>query len=304
MGLNTENHETTHTFLIVGDGIRIPYDGILGQDFFINKRARIVYKREIIIGDVRLKFDDKVLSDRQVKEMSIVLKARCETVVKVPTNSEELKIGLISKTELLPGIIMAETQTVVRDGGCLTSILNMNDEVSLSLPIVDLEEYESEFNTIQVDTFVEQGAVTREDRLRELRKRIRTNHLNDQERGAIMNICEYYNDIFILPGVNLTTTTAIEHAIPTPGTDVCRGIASRNYQIPQTLKSELQVIIDQMLCTKTIRLSNSPWNSPIILVKKKEDASKKEKWLLIVDFRRLNEVTVGDSYAYPRLRTF
>jgi hypothetical protein len=38
-----------------------------------------------------------------------VLKARCETVVKVPTNSEELKVGLISKTELLPGIIMAET---------------------------------------------------------------------------------------------------------------------------------------------------------------------------------------------------
>jgi hypothetical protein len=39
-------------------------------------------------------------------KMSIVLKASCETVVKVPTNSEELKVGLISKTELLPGIVM------------------------------------------------------------------------------------------------------------------------------------------------------------------------------------------------------
>jgi hypothetical protein len=34
-------------------------------------------------------------------------------------------------------------------------------------------------------------------------------------------------------------------------------------------------------------------------VKKKEDASKKEKWRLVVDFRRLNEVTVGDSYPLP-----
>jgi len=185
------------------------------------------------MGNVKLKFYDKVLSDERVREGSIVLKARCETVVKVPTNSEELKTGLVSKTELLPGVIIAETLTVVRDGGCLTSILNMNDEeVSLPLPIVELEECEGEFNTIQVDTFIAQGAVSRDDRLRELRKRIRTDHLNNQEKRAIMNICEYYNDIFRLPGDKLTTTTAIEHAIPTPGIDPCRGIASRNYPKP------------------------------------------------------------------------
>lgn len=112
MGLSTENYETTHIFHIVGNGIRIPYDGILGQDFFVSKRATIDYKKkEIIMGDMILKFDDRVSSDEQVKEMSIVLKARCET--KVPTNSGELKVRLISKTELLPGIIMAETLTVV-----------------------------------------------------------------------------------------------------------------------------------------------------------------------------------------------
>ena len=84
-----------------------------------------------------------------------------------------------------------------------------------------------------------------------------------------MNICEYYNDIFKLPGDNVTTTTAIEHAILTPGIEPCRGIASRNYQIPDALKGELQGIINQMLHDKIIRHSNSPWNSPIILVKKK-----------------------------------
>jgi len=46
---------------------------------------------------MRLKCDNRVLSDEQVKGMSFVLKARCETVVKMPTNSE-LKIRLISKT--------------------------------------------------------------------------------------------------------------------------------------------------------------------------------------------------------------
>lgn len=107
------------------------------------------------MGNVNLKFDDKVLSDERVREGSIVLKVRCKTVVKVPTNSKELKTGLISKIELLP-----------RDGGCLTSILNMNDEeVSLPLPVVELEECEGEFDPIQVDTFIAQGAVSWEDRL-------------------------------------------------------------------------------------------------------------------------------------------
>jgi hypothetical protein len=81
----------------------------------------------------------------------------------VPTISKELKVGLISKTELLPGIIIAESLTAVREGGCLTSLLNMNDEeVSLSLAVVGLEECEIERTTIQVDTFVAQGAITRE----------------------------------------------------------------------------------------------------------------------------------------------
>jgi hypothetical protein len=69
--------------------------------------------------------------------------------------------------------------------------------------------------------------------------------------------------------------------------------------IPEALKVELQITIDQLLSDRIIRHSNSPWNSPIILVKKKEDASKRDEWRLVVDFRRLNEVTVGDSYPLP-----
>jgi hypothetical protein len=58
-----------------------------------------------------------------------------------------------------------------------------------------------------------------------------------------MNICEYYN-IFKVPGDNRTMTTAKEHAIPTPSLDQYRWITSRNYQIPDALKGELQGKID------------------------------------------------------------
>jgi hypothetical protein len=86
--------------------------------------------------------------------------------------------------------------------------------------------------------------------------------------------------------------------IPTPSIDPCRGIASRNYRIPEVMKEELKHITRHMLSDKIIRHSTSPWNSPIILVKKK-DVSGKQKWRLVVDFRKLNDVTVGDSFPLP-----
>ena len=292
-------HEIEHPFQIVGDGVDIPCDGILGKDFFEKEKAKIDYNhRQVIMGKARVKFDEDTEAKGQADTVYTVLKPRSETIVRLPTESSELMTGLISKRELVPGVIVAETLVTVREGTCLTSILNTNDrEMRVSLPTVGLEDYQEA--TAQITVISNAESPNTEGRLRELRERVRVGHLNDVERRSIVRICEDYNDIFHLSGDKLTTTTAAEHAIPTPGIDPCRGIASRNYRIPEALKGELNQITDNMLKDKIIRHSTSPWNSPIILVKKKEDASGKQKWRLVVDFRRLNEVTVGDSYPLP-----
>lgn len=51
-----------------------------------------------------------------------------------------------------------------------------------------------------------------------------------------------------------------------------------------------------MLNRGIIRPSTSPWASPIILVKKKDETDR-----LIVDFGRLKSVTLKDSYPLPRI---
>ena len=58
-----------------------------------------------------------------------------------------------------------------------------------------------------------------DSRLRSLRKLLRLQHLNGEERVSIVEICEEYNDIFHLPNDKLTCTPTIEHAIPTPNID-------------------------------------------------------------------------------------
>ena len=54
--------------------------------------------------------------------------------------------------------------------------------------------------------------------------------------------------------------------------------------------------VNEMLERGVIENSVSPWNSPLILVKKKDGTLR-----VCIDFRRLNTVTVGDKYPLPRI---
>jgi hypothetical protein len=45
--------------------------------------------------------------------------------------------------------------------------------------------------------------------------------------------------------------------------------------------------------------SNSPWNSPILVMLKRVGAEGVQNWRLVVDFRRLHEKTIGDAHFLP-----
>ena len=55
----------------------------------------------------------------------------------------------------------------------------------------------------------------------------------------------------------------------------------------------------QLLKEGIIAKSDSPWNSPLLVVPKKLGPDGKEKRQLVVDFRKLNEKNVGDAYTLP-----
>ncbi|GJQ86387.1 hypothetical protein Trydic_g8477, partial [Trypoxylus dichotomus] len=56
-----------------------------------------------------------------------------------------------------------------------------------------------------------------------------------------------------------------------------------------------------MLKQNIITPSSSPWNSPVWIVPKKADASGRKKWRIVIDYRKLNEISVGDSYPLPNI---
>lgn len=90
-----------------------------------------------------------------------------------------------------------------------------------------------------------------------------------------------------------------EHTIPTPIIYPTRGINTKPYSIPEIHREVVQKQTEQILNNGIIVPSTSPWTSPNLVIPKKADVSGKKKWRIVIDFRKLNDITVGDSFPTP-----
>lgn len=136
------------------------------------------------------------------------------------------------------------------------------------------------FNFFHIENlFPEQfvNTVNNED----IKNLIRTKHLNREEENAILALCREYTDIFHKKDDKLTFTNQIKHVIKT--TDEVP-VHTKSYRYPFVHKPEIEKQIQEMLENGIIRLSASPWSTPIWIVPKKIDASAKQKW------RRYNSI--------------
>lgn len=132
---------------------------------------------------------------------------------------------------------------------------------------------------------------------------IGTNDFGTREKEFVENLVHNYSDVFFLEGDNLGYTNIIEHGIDLePGKGP---IHAQPYKIPHSYKPEVKRQIDEMLEQKIIRPSISPYNAPIVVVKKKGlDSNGNPKLRICLDFRRLNDVTISDAYPLPNINEF
>ena len=107
-----------------------------------------------------------------------------------------------------------------------------------------------------------------------------------------------YRNLFFKEGDRLSHTTEIEHEIITSNENP---IFSKIYRYPQIHEQEITSQIQDMLKQGIIRESNSPYSSPLWIVPKKIDNSGKKKWRIVIDYRKLNEVTIDDKFPIPNI---
>lgn len=128
--------------------------------------------------------------------------------------------------------------------------------------------------------------------------KIRSNHLISSQIENLNALFQKYPTLFLEPNESLTYTTTIKAETKTTNETP---IYSRYYPFPMAMKYEVEKQIDELLKQGIIRHSESPYNSPIWVVPKKLDASNNKKYRMVVDYRKLNQVTVADRYPIPEI---
>jgi hypothetical protein len=109
--------------------------------------------------------------------------------------------------------------------------------------------------------------------------------------ATIDELLHSYQDIFKEP-TGLPPLRAHDHAIPLK--EGSQPINLRPYRHTGLQKDIVEKIVTEMLDSGIIQHNTSPFASPVVLVKKKDDT-----WRLCVDYRALNKITIKDKFPIP-----
>ena len=112
--------------------------------------------------------------------------------------------------------------------------------------------------------------------------------LSKEKRSEINDLLYEFRDIFSdVP----SKTDCIEHEIHLSDKEP---IQLKPYPLPLASEKIVANEVKNMLDADVIQESNSPYSSPIVLVKKKDGSTR-----FCIDFRKINKVTRGDAHPIP-----
>ena len=118
-------------------------------------------------------------------------------------------------------------------------------------------------------------------------------HVSNAEKKQLLALMVEYADVFSLSNNKLGRTAVLKHHIDTGDS---KPVHLPPRRIPQACRDEVRKLIHDMLEQGAIQNSDSPWSSPVVLVKKKDGSLR-----FCVDYRKMNEVTRKDAYPLPRV---
>ena len=117
--------------------------------------------------------------------------------------------------------------------------------------------------------------------------------LTIEEQEKVANFIKKYNDIFSKDDFDIGCCDKILHVINTSDKIP---ISQPYIRIHPNVIQEVKDLISRLLKQGIIEHSVSPYASPIVLVRKKDNSLR-----LCVDYRKLNAKTVRDAFPLPRI---
>lgn len=226
-----------------------------------------------------IKIEEQLISE----EKEVIIKVKGKPNMTVICENKNLGGNLFIKNSLL---------TIDKNGIGYIGISNNTENY------IKLKETKFKVEPINsYNTYVFNYNKKNDDRFIKLMDKIKLEHISQKEKQEFEILLENNTDIFYLEGDQLSFCDAIQHEIPINDR---KPIFSKQYRLPMTQRKEINDQIQKMLTENIIRPSKSPWNSPVILVSKKSEDGN-QKWRLVIDYRKLNEKSISDSFPLPNI---
>ncbi len=309
---------TTHRFLVLEN---MNCDMILGMDF-VNAHVSVI---DIENSRLRLRQTARYINLFQTPEYpmvhlisNITLPPRSEVLVPATIphlGVQDLDHVLLTPVKSLSGqntIAGAHTIANVEQGKTMFRMLNPTDtkiRLRKRQPIAEMarladddlpnsndpvqdspQVYETEVKSESSEIHTEEEYI---GIARELGFTLEDSILNEEERRSLLILLGKNRDIFAKDLSELSTAKVQPHSIDTGNAHPVR---QRPYRVNPDKKEEIDRQIKEMVAAKVISPSVSEWQSPVVLVKKKDKSFR-----FAVDYRKLNAVTRPITYPLPRV---
>ena len=215
--------------------------------------------------------------------------------------------GILEPTyEFLNGhnLILARTLTNTENAEVIIRLLNVTTEVERVhqgtviaelTPVIEVRTVERHEVDLGDRIESEDGATSSKSLpayMEDLWSRCATN-LDEDQKKRVKHLLLEHIEIFAKSKEDTGLTDLVEHRIETGD---ATPIKQRPRRLPIQQRQEEKQQIEEMLKRGIITESQSPWASPVVLVRKKDNT-----WRYCIDYRRLNGVCIKDSYPLPRI---
>lgn len=308
---------------VVKDTIEFPYDGILGHEFLNQTGGVVNYKtKEISIGDslVQGKLVYRISMDpEEQKRFNGRISRLCP---KAEKEMEEEYEDHLLKFYLPPIENVFEGENKYKDYSQVNHIAKKyealdaikTNEALKTLCSDDIEEYfvfplrvivedpeqiDVDFDAKDMD--LPEDNITRVEDLQKrcniIHAKLKTDHLKDKEEiNHVNQLVEISNERFYIEGDEFS---GINYALHRIRLQDDYPVQVKGYRLPHNLREIVNKEIEKFLKNGIIRPSKSPYSAPVWCMPKKKDNSGKQKWRVVIDYRKLNEKTIQDPYPLP-----
>ena len=117
--------------------------------------------------------------------------------------------------------------------------------------------------------------------------------LSREQQSHFIDLTYDYKEVFSLYDGDLGFCDALKHSIPTTAD---KPVYLPHRQIPVQLQQEVRKCLESWLKHGIIRPSKGPYASQVVIVHEKSGEIQ-----LCVDFRKLNAISIRDSFPLPRI---